>query len=83
MDGLMTNCFPGDTTQYSVDDTFNKLRRVDYNIACAEYCLICLDWPNSAGEPSVEILDEKLKSFGWTMAELTKESRRREQNGDY
>jgi len=63
----------------SMDDTFNKLRRVPYNDACAIYTLATLYMPISTSREDLNLAaKDDLKAAGWTIEELNAESRRLE-----
>ena len=78
MDGPLIDSFPG-ITLLSPEDTFNRLRRIPYKQACAEYVKgqigITGPYPYHA-EEFRSIMDPILKPFGWTVEEMNKESRR-------
>ena len=82
MGGLLTNSSPGKPAN-SPEDTFNKLRRIPYPEACVEYTMAMLDM-HVAPYHSLDIeeirnlVDPILEKFGWTLAELNKESHRLE-----
>ena len=63
----------------SPDDTFDKLRRVDYNTACVEYTMAC--WylrSDATTEEMAKVANPVLKPLGWTYEDLVIESRKQE-----
>jgi hypothetical protein len=61
------------------EDTFNKLRRVSYEQACAIYCIAAMHLPSDALAFELrQATEEDLKVAGWTLDELNAESVRLE-----
>jgi uncharacterized protein (DUF2225 family) len=79
MGGPMTNSLKKASLAKSPEDTFNKLRRVDYTTACAEYSMACMHLPLLAtAEEMAEVAAPALKRVGWTYEDLVEESRKHE-----
>lgn len=69
--------------EFTDEDTFQKLRRCDYNLACAIYTIACFDLPiHSRREETRKVANPALKPVGWTVDTLMDESDRRTQDGD-
>lgn len=63
----------------SPEDTYERLRRADYNLACAEFTMVCIGLPLFAtSEELASASGPTLKRLGWTYNDLVIESRKRE-----
>lgn len=63
---------------YTENDTFARLRKVDFEKACKIYFNSVVDLPLSAEIEELEAISTPfLRSVGWTFKELMKEARGR------
>lgn len=63
---------------YTENDTFVRLRKVDFETACEIYFNSVADLPMSAEIEELEAISTPfLRSVGWTLSELMKEARGR------
>jgi hypothetical protein len=61
------------------EDTYNKLRRIDYEMACVEYTMAVINLSSTVPEEvRIAHAEPALRAVGWTYADLLEESRRRE-----
>lgn len=57
------------------EDTFNRLRRVPYERACAIYCIAAMNLPSDAFAFEIrQAVEGDLQIAGWTLDELNAES---------
>ncbi|HEY6437986.1 MAG TPA: hypothetical protein VIY47_15455 [Ignavibacteriaceae bacterium] len=59
------------------DETFNRLRRVPFNEACAIYSIACINSnlrSNASREDLNRAAEKDLRIAGWTIDELNEES---------
>ncbi len=69
----MSNQDPVLSQSKTEEQTFNRLRRIPYRHACAEFTIMALELNMDFETPNDEmarVMDPLLKRHGWTLAEL-------------